>query len=182
MCGAAAPVLLDTDLDVVADVPDRAEGDDRATVRRLVAGCPAGAFEGTRICGPLDRRDVPDGLGDAGAHLRIERLSTPGRRLCFGAEWDNAAGRGACLAAIVRDNASTAHRLVVERDESTYDFDRRTLTAAVRQHECRDTLRWDLLARKEDPLLWVPDAVAWCWVRGGHWRRLIAELCELRDL
>jgi hypothetical protein len=45
-----------------------------------------------------------------------------------------------CLGAIVRDAAESAERLVIERDESTYDFDKRTLTDACRTYGCRETL------------------------------------------
>ncbi len=26
---------------------------------------------------------------------------------------------------------------------------------------------------RHEPLLWVPDAVGWCWGRGGYWKKLI---------
>jgi hypothetical protein len=80
-----------------------------------------------------------------------------------------------------RGNAATAHRLVVERDESTYAFDRRILTEAVREHGCRDSLRWDLLVPKADPMPWIPDALAWCWARAGRWRGAVERFCELRE-
>ncbi|MEV6287215.1 hypothetical protein [Kribbella sp. NPDC051770] len=99
----------------------------------------------------------------------------------YQAERDTLADRQACLQAIVRDAAGTAERLVVERDESTYQRDRRTLHAACHRYNCPD-LRWDLLAPKLDPLLWVPDAVAWAWARGGPWRRLVARHSVRRDL
>ncbi|WP_432944281.1 hypothetical protein ACQPXM_02485 [Kribbella sp. CA-253562] len=99
----------------------------------------------------------------------------------YHAERDTLAGRQACLEAIVRDSAGTAGRLVVERDESTYQRDRRTLHAACYRYNCPE-LRWDLLAPKLDPLLWVPDAVAWAWTRGGAWRRSVARFSGLRDL
>ena len=35
----------------------------------------------------------------------------------------------------------------------------------------RDSLRYDHLRATAEPLLWVPDAVAWAWCRGGQWRR-----------
>jgi hypothetical protein len=100
----------------------------------------------------------------------------------YQAKRDDAANRRRCLEAIVRDNAATAERLVVERDESTVANDQRTLTAASHRFGCHGRLRWDLLAAKEDPLLWIPDAVAWCWVRGGEWRRLIQSFSQVRDL
>lgn len=95
---------------------------------------------------------------------------------------DDAVSRGACLEAIVRDFAGIASRLVVERDESTLAFDNRALTNAIWKHDCHGSLRYELLAPKLDAMLWVPDAVAWCWVRGGRWRDLVAPLCEERRL
>lgn len=86
-----------------------------------------------------------------------------------------------CLEAIVRDSAESAVRLVVEREESTYEDDRRWLRDAAHRFGCQDTLRWDLLVPKVDPLLWVPDAVAWGWMRGGDWRPAVAPFCQVRD-
>lgn len=100
----------------------------------------------------------------------------------YQADRDNAQTRQHCLEAIVRDNATTAERLVVEREESTYYRDGKTLNAATHRFGCHGLLRWDLLAPKEDPLLWVPDAVAWCWMRGGQWRRSVQAFSQVRDL
>ncbi|MET9318412.1 hypothetical protein ABZX12_41920 [Kribbella sp. NPDC003505] len=91
------------------------------------------------------------------------------------------ANRRRCLEAIVRDNAGDAERLVIERDDSTYDKDHTTLHAACHRFGCFD-LRWELLAPKLDALLWVPDAVAAAWARGGHWRRLVAPYSQEREL
>ncbi|HEX9856702.1 MAG TPA: hypothetical protein VGC47_15430 [Acidimicrobiia bacterium] len=33
-----------------------------------------------------------------------------------------------------------------------------------------------------EPLLWVPDAVAWAWGRGGSWRRWIQDLGMVRSV
>jgi hypothetical protein len=27
----------------------------------------------------------------------------------------------------------------------------------------------------QEPLLWAPDAVAWCWAAGGAWRQKVAD-------
>ncbi|MFI5732498.1 hypothetical protein ACIA49_20420 [Kribbella sp. NPDC051587] len=90
--------------------------------------------------------------------------------------------RRQCLDSIVRDVAATAERLVVERDDSTYEHDRRCLREATHRFGCHESLRWDVLVAKADPLLWVPDAIAWCWSRGGDWRKAVAPLCELHRL
>jgi hypothetical protein len=62
-----------------------------------------------------------------------------------------------------------------------YDHDRRTLHAAILQRRCYD-LSWALIVPKLDPLLWIPDAVAWAWARGGLWRQRVAQFCEERGL
>jgi hypothetical protein len=90
--------------------------------------------------------------------------------------------RHRCLAAIVLDAASSTERLVVERDESTLDFDRQILYRAVRTHGCVESLQYELLAPHLDPLLWVPDAVVWAWAKGGEWRDTVREYCEIKAI
>ncbi|QNE20271.1 hypothetical protein F1D05_23095 [Kribbella qitaiheensis] len=90
--------------------------------------------------------------------------------------------RKLCLQAIVRDTAPVAERLVVERDEASLSHDRRALHEARERSGCFDTFRFDLLAPKADPLLWVPDAIAWSWMRGGHWRQAVAAFCQLKEV
>lgn len=86
----------------------------------------------------------------------------------YGRTTDDADGRRTCLEAVVRDAAPTAERLVIERDESTLTFDRRVLFDATRRHGCVSTLTYELLAPSGDPMLWIPDAVAWCFNRSGN--------------
>ncbi|WP_133980683.1 hypothetical protein [Kribbella voronezhensis] len=69
--------------------------------------------------------------------------------------------------------SANAERLVIERDESTLEFDRQVLFQAVRSFGCAETLQYELLAPHLDPMLWVPDAVVWAWAKGGEWRQLI---------
>jgi hypothetical protein len=95
---------------------------------------------------------------------------------------DTVADRHLCLESIIRDIVPTAERLVVERDESVIAQDRRFLHQALIRFRCIDTLRCDLLVPKADPLLWIPDAVVWSWVRGGAWRGAVASFTQLRDL
>ncbi|GAA1576874.1 hypothetical protein [Kribbella karoonensis] len=94
---------------------------------------------------------------------------------------DTLADRTRCLEAIVRDAVGSAERLVIEREESTYDHDRRTLHAAILQRKGYG-LSWALMIPKLDPLLWIPDGVAWSWSRGGMWRRRVATFCQERDV
>lgn len=85
----------------------------------------------------------------------------------YQADRNDASGRRACLFAVVEDAADHAERLVVERDETTADFDRRVLYSATRKHGCTETLHYELLPPHQDPMLWIPDAVAWAWAKGG---------------
>lgn len=74
-----------------------------------------------------------------------------------------------------------AHKLgattvVLERDPSTLEKDRRTLFAASRALEDGAGIRYRQLAAHEEPLLWIPDAIAWSWTRGGEWRQLVLAM------
>jgi hypothetical protein len=89
--------------------------------------------------------------------------------------------RQRCLEAIVRDIAPDAERLVIERDEGALDYDRRAMHEACHRYGCIE-LRRELLVAKADPLLWIPDAVAWAWMKGGDWRRRVSPYCQLRPI
>jgi hypothetical protein len=39
------------------------------------------------------------------------------------------------------------------------------------EHELSVTYSHQTLATQ--PLLAIPDVIAWCWARGGHWRRRV---------
>ncbi|MFI6308031.1 hypothetical protein ACIBCH_39600 [Amycolatopsis thailandensis] len=85
--------------------------------------------------------------------------------------------RQACLDVLVEDLASAGTRmLVLESDESIVELDRKTLYRAVRAQECHDVLEYRHLRAFEEPLLAIPDALAWCWQRGGHWKARAREM------
>ncbi|GHJ10664.1 hypothetical protein TPA0907_50310 [Micromonospora humidisoli] len=84
------------------------------------------------------------------------------------------AARDACLAGLVEYAAKTsAARLVIERDDSTLKADQRLLFDEVRRAGIAGQLRYDHLKAHEECLLAIPDALAWCWARGGHWRTAV---------
>jgi len=68
-----------------------------------------------------------------------------------------------------------ANRLVVERDETRDRDDRHTLTEALR--DGKGDVTWEIQQPSAEPLLWVADAIGWCW---GHpqkrWRDAIRGL------
>jgi len=82
--------------------------------------------------------------------------------------------REACLRLLVDDAAARGvHALVLEQDDTLVASDRRTLYRAARYAGCAETLRYDHRRAGTEQLLALPDAVAWCWARGGDWRRRI---------
>jgi len=78
------------------------------------------------------------------------------------------AAREACLRRIVNDLVGSAGaRLVIELDDSVLKHDRKTLFSVVAEAGLQETLEYHHLRATEDPLLAVPDAIAWCWSKGG---------------
>lgn len=86
---------------------------------------------------------------------------------------DQLAARAACLYAIV-DDAGTHHtQLIIEQDDSLVRWDKQRLIELTRAAGCRETLHYRHLRARTEPLLSIPDAIAWCWARGGPWRQRI---------
>lgn len=115
------------------------------------------------------------------ARDRSLRLS---RRFRFGStsttpeRWAiNARARKLCLEHLVGDLAELhAHRLVIEQDDSLVRSDQEVLFHAVRSHGVESELVYEHMSPRMEPLLWIPDAIAWSWVKGGEWRDRIAPL------
>ncbi|WP_197701754.1 hypothetical protein [Micromonospora echinospora] len=85
--------------------------------------------------------------------------------------------RDACLVALVADVAKiAAARLVLELDDSTRKADRDLLYREVRAAGVADQLRYDHMRADEECLLAIPDAVAWCWAKGGGWRAKVRPI------
>lgn len=84
------------------------------------------------------------------------------------------AAREACLAQLVPDLAAIGvTRLVLERDDSVLKFDRQKLFQLTKKHA--PELEYQHLRAHEDILLCIPDAVAWCWAKGGRWKARVAH-------
>lgn len=69
-----------------------------------------------------------------------------------------------------------AGRLMIEQDDSLVVHDQRTIKAERARLLAADSLRFDHLRGVEDPLLWLPDAIAWAWCRNRAWRN---EVCGI---
>ena len=68
-----------------------------------------------------------------------------------------------------RHRRSGCQQLVLDQDDSVLKPDKQVLSQEL-SHGWDGT--FDHLHAREEPLLWLPDAIAWCWCRGGEWKRM----------
>lgn len=92
--------------------------------------------------------------------------------------------RAACLSALIEDLAvSDLDTLIVlDQDETIVHSDRRLLYRAVRDAGRESTLRYEHRRAASEPLLGIPDAFAWCWAKGGHWRAHVRSAVSVRTV
>jgi hypothetical protein len=69
-----------------------------------------------------------------------------------------------------------ATTVFIERREGGDHRDRTTIIRARRR---RPLLEFHHLRPVDDPLLWLPDCVAWAVGAGGEWKRAIDDLVEV---
>jgi hypothetical protein len=85
-------------------------------------------------------------------------------------------GRRACLGQLVADAvAGGCISLTFESDKTQDRRDQQDLIEITRRLGCED-LRYVHASPYTEPLLWIPDGVAWAYARGGEWRQLAAPL------
>jgi hypothetical protein len=91
------------------------------------------------------------------------------------------AARAACLARAVQDlqGMNKAVHLLIESRDTADRFDRATIVAA---RERAPVLTFEHLRPTEDPLLWIPDCLAWAVGAGGEWRRRLADRTATREV
>jgi hypothetical protein len=117
------------------------------------------------ILAAIDRLGLSIMLYQAGTTYRTERE----RRMV-------------CLRRMVEEMKAADHaRLVLERDETLVTSDRRIIQSEHARLGCSFSYEHDGAA--QEPLLCIPDAVAWAWARGGDFRRrakaLVADVVRL---
>lgn len=88
----------------------------------------------------------------------------------------HAVARESCIHMMLDDIVAHEIRgLTIESDASVDAADRRII--ANRLAECGyANLRYQHRRKTEEPLLWASDAIAWCYNRGGDWKRKIEPL------
>ncbi|MED5814362.1 hypothetical protein VST63_18525 [Mycolicibacterium sp. 050232] len=121
------------------------------------------------------RKEIADAICAAGVSATVYNA---GHRYA-----NERAARAACLHAIIDDiRAGQETLLVIEQDDSLLSWDKRTLIELVRAAGYRETVTYRHLQAKSELLLSVPDAIAWCWARGGSWRERISEVTTVREV
>uniref|UniRef100_UPI003F490E8E hypothetical protein n=1 Tax=Amycolatopsis sp. CA-290885 TaxID=3239925 RepID=UPI003F490E8E len=112
------------------------------------------------------RKTILDAIVDLAPEITVYDASSARRRQ-----------RERCLNQLVTDLAAVQTRLLVlERDDSIEALDKKLLYQRVRELGCAETLEYRHHRAHEEPLLMIPDAIAWCWHRGGHWKERVKPL------
>ncbi|MEZ3160625.1 hypothetical protein AB1K54_08745 [Microbacterium sp. BWT-B31] len=70
-------------------------------------------------------------------------------------------------------------QLIIERDESLERADRRLIAEVLRRAGTSD-MQYRHAMPHEHPMLWVSDAVAWCYSNGGDWIRRVDGIVKSR--
>lgn len=91
--------------------------------------------------------------------------------------------RAACLEAVVADAARRGDAmLVLDQDDTLIASDRKLLYRATRAAG-DPQLRYEHHRAAAEQLLALPDAIAWCWAKGGDWRRRVeAVVTDVRQV
>lgn len=113
------------------------------------------------------RREVVSLLHGMGLRARVWSIRHP----------DDVAARQVCLTAVARRlHGLGIARLALESCQHQDARDRRTFAAVL--GKAGDAFTYEHLRPAEDPLLWVSDAVAWCYGAGGDWRRRVSPMLD----
>jgi hypothetical protein len=82
--------------------------------------------------------------------------------------------REACVRRLAEDLADRqAHRLVIDSRQERDKLDKRAIRAVLLQHPHGADLVYEHVESAQECLLWIADAVGWCYGAGAHWRRRV---------
>lgn len=89
--------------------------------------------------------------------------------------------RDACLSRVSQDCASAGvQRLVIDRNESYVKRDQAAILKGADRAGIKPIpFEFSHLRRHEEPMLWIPDVLGWCYARGGTWRQRAAGFVEV---
>ena len=89
---------------------------------------------------------------------------------------DQTAARKAILLKMVTDlRADGITRLVLDSRQVQDQKDRSSIRALLDCHP-DSAFEYSHQPSAHEPILWIPDAMAWAWGRGGEWRRRVERL------
>lgn len=109
------------------------------------------------------RRAILSQLARSEAHVRI-----------YVSTGDEITARAECLTQLTSDLIGfDARRLVIESRQGRDQADRHVIFATLEAHDHAGSPTYEHMLPHEEPLLWIPDAVAWAYGAGGDWRRRV---------
>lgn len=80
--------------------------------------------------------------------------------------------RELCLQQLVDElNEGKNYSIVLDRDESYVSFDKKVIRNSLLRRELTKAVQYRHDEPNLEKLLWLPDAIAWSYARGGNWRR-----------
>lgn len=89
----------------------------------------------------------------------------------------NKTAREECLRAVMQHASGTGiSRITFERDDSSFVFDERILYREKMKQPVNRRVAFEHATSRSEPLLWIADAIAWSYTKGGDWRRRISPL------
>jgi hypothetical protein len=98
-------------------------------------------------------------------------VELPVQAAFFSATGHAVAARRTCLQDALASLADRPiSRLVIELAEPEYERDRKSIAEVVDKVPWLETASVEHLPGHTDPMLWVPDALAWAYGAGGSWR------------
>lgn len=73
--------------------------------------------------------------------------------------------------------------MILGRNDSYAQREKHSIIAGSSSAGARQVpFSYSHLARHEEPLLWIPDIVGWCYARGGQWRTKVNPITEIKAL
>lgn len=118
------------------------------------------------------RRQILDAIAELSPQVSIFCAEKGGR--------PEYARRDHCLRALVASmRANQPSLLCLDREEGSVDADRRVI---IEQSRLWRTFEYRHMSSADEPLLWIPDAIAWSWPRGGQFRNKVEDLIDVNTI
>lgn len=111
----------------------------------------------------------------------ISRLPIPTHVFSAAGQNQTAARDDILFAMVPAMRAQGVTRLVMDSREGQDHKDRTTIRRLIGSHP-QPIFEYSHERSQHQPLLWVPDAVAWAFGRGGQWRKRVEDLGLVGDV